>query len=90
MPSRSGSDGYVHKMDGPAIKMSKDDHRRTKSNGKNSGSREYIENQKRLIEQGRYKEAMDNDIQDIRSQFGSKYDDAIQQMQDYAKCMGFI
>lgn len=77
-------------MDGPAIKMSKGDHEKTKSYGRGGSAREYQKNQRRLIEQGRYREAMENDIKDIRDNFGGKYDDAIEQALDYARCMGFI
>ena len=39
--------------------------------------------QAELINQGKFREAMQMDIDDIRSQFGNKYDTHIQQMLDY-------
>ncbi|WP_425510749.1 hemagglutinin repeat-containing protein [Xanthomonas cassavae] len=65
---------------GPAIKMDPDDHRKTASNGSGDDAVAYRAKQKELLEQGRLMEAQQMDIDDIRSKFGSKYDDAIKQM----------
>lgn len=69
--------------DGPAIKMDKEDHRKTASCGNSKEAREYNAKQKELIDQGKFREALQNDIDDIRSKFGDKYDEAISQMMEY-------
>lgn len=69
--------------DGPAIKMDKEDHRQTASCGNSKEAREYNAKQKELIDQGKFREALQNDIDDIRSKFGDKYDEAISQMMEY-------
>ncbi len=79
------ADGASHlkKKDGPAIQMEQADHRKTASHGMQPGSKAYIEKQRQLIKEGKFKEAQQMDIDDIRSKFGNKYDDAIEQMQKY-------
>lgn len=46
-------------------------------------AREYREQQRELIEQGKFKEALQMDIDDIHEKFGGKYDDAIAEMLEY-------
>ncbi|MFD9218633.1 putative T7SS-secreted protein [Streptomyces sp. NPDC060064] len=65
---------------GPAIQMDKADHYETASWGRSREAIEYRKTQQELINQGRYREAIDMDIADIRSKFGSKYDNAIKEM----------
>lgn len=69
--------------DGPAIKMDKQDHRETASCGNSKEAREYRAKQKELIEQGKFREALQMDIDDIHEKFGDKYDDAISEMLEY-------
>jgi hypothetical protein len=38
-----------------------------------------------MIESGDFKGAQQMDIDDVRSKFGDKYDDAIQQMRDHTE-----
>ena len=76
--------------DGPAIVMEEVDHRQTASCGSSLEAREYRAKQKELIDQGKFKEAMQMDIDDIHEKFGDKYDDAIAQMQEVAKEKGLI
>ncbi len=76
--------------DGPAIVMEKVDHRQTASCGSSLDAREYRQQQKELIDQGKFEEAMQMDIDDIHEKFGGKYDDAIAQMQEVAKEKGLI
>lgn len=94
---KKSSDGDTHEVhhmpadnateldrdDGPAIKMKKEDHRQTASCGNSKEAREYRERQKELIEQGKFREALQMDIDDIREKFGDKYDDAIDEMLEY-------
>lgn len=73
----------LERYDGPAIKMEKDDHRQTASCGNSKEAREYRAEQKKLIDQGKFREALKMDIDDIHEKFGSKYDEAIDEMLDY-------
>lgn len=73
----------LERNDGPAIKMEKEDHRQTASCGSSREAREYCAEQKALIEQGKFREAVQLDIDDIRSKFGSKYDSAIAEVLTY-------
>lgn len=73
----------LERNDGPAIAMEKEDHRQTASCGNSLEAREYRAKQKELIEQGKFEEAMQMDIDDIHEKFGDKYDDAIAEMKEY-------
>jgi hypothetical protein len=77
MPSDQASP--LAKGDGPAIRMEPADHRRTASYGGGSGSpqQQYRDQQRSLIDQGKFDDAFLMDVQDIQSKFGSKYDQAI-------------
>ena len=81
MPADSASN--LERNDGPAIKMEKEDHRQTASCGSSAEAREYREQQKELIENGKFREALQMDIDDIHEKFGDKYDDAIAEMMEY-------
>lgn len=81
MPAKSVSP--LSEREGPAISMAPTDHRQTASWGRREEAKAYREKQKQLIEQGRFKEAQQMDVDDIRSNFGDKYDREISQMQDY-------
>lgn len=71
--------------DGPAIKMEKADHRQTASCGNSKEAREYRAKQQELIEQNKFREALQMDIEDIQEKFGNKYDDAIAEMLEYVE-----
>ena len=77
----------ISSNDGPAIKMDPKDHESTASHGNGDAAKAYREQQKALLQQGKLQEAVDMDINDIRSKFGTKYDEAIEQMQDYVKTL---
>lgn len=77
------STSNLERDDGPAIKMEKEDHRQTASYGNSREAREYREKQKELIEQGKFREALQMDIDDLHEKFGDKYDDAIAEMLEY-------
>jgi hypothetical protein len=71
---------------GPAIWMETADHMKTASHGTLGGiGVKYRMRQAALIEQGRFDEALQMDIDDIRSKFGKKYDEGIRQMLEYYK-----
>jgi filamentous hemagglutinin len=52
------------------------------SHGRQAGHTTYLLRQHRLIKQGRFGEAIQMDIDNIRTLFGNKYDEAIQEMID--------
>ena len=81
MPAKSAS--FLNETDGPAIIMDSEDHKKTASYGPSLAAKLYREKQKELIIQGKFDDAVKMDIDDIRSKFGSKYDDAIAQMLSY-------
>jgi hypothetical protein len=85
MPAKSVSP--VSTNDGPAIAMRPADHRKTASWG--TAGTEYRREQARLIQNGDYRGAIQMDTDDIRSKFGSKYDDALRQMLEYVEKQGF-
>lgn len=77
MPSQQASP--LSKADGPAIRMSPEDHRKTASYGGREGSPQqaYRDKQADLINQGKFDDAFMMDVDDIQSKFGNKYDNAI-------------
>jgi len=83
MPAASTSHMSVDEE--PAIWMETLDHRQTESWGRSRSAIAYRRQQRALIQQGKFLEALQIDIDDIRSQFGSKYDEAIQDMLEYVE-----
>jgi len=92
--NESGEDFEVHHMppasingldynDGPAIKMKKQDHRKTASCGSSKDAKRYRGIQQSLVEQGKFRKAVQMDIDDIRRQFGNKYNDALAEYKAY-------
>ncbi|MCF2910373.1 RHS repeat-associated core domain-containing protein [Pseudoalteromonas sp. DL2-H2.2] len=81
MPADSVSP--LSKNKGPAISMDKADHRQTASWGNSKEAKAYRAQQKQLIDNGQFKEAQQMDVNDVQSKFGTKYDSAIREMQDY-------
>lgn len=68
--------------DGPGILMDRVDHRRTGSWGSTHTAQTYRARQRELLDEGRFNDAVQMDIDDIQSKFGDKYDAAILQMLD--------
>ena len=83
MPAASASPLSV--AEGSAIWMEAADHRQTASWGRSRSALSYRKQQQTLIQQGRFEAALQMDIDDIRSKFGSKYDEAMQQMLEYVE-----
>lgn len=81
MPANEATD--LAFRDGPAIKMDKEDHRKTASWGASKEAQLYRAKQKELVDKGEFRKAIQMDIDDIREKFGDKYDEAIDQMLDY-------
>jgi hypothetical protein len=69
--------------DGSSIWMTPEDHRKTASWGRSKEAGAYRDRQKELIDQGRFEDALQMDVDDLRSKFGNTYDPAIQKAQDY-------
>lgn len=98
------SDGNIHEIhhtpadsvtkfdytDGPAIRMDKMDHRQTASWGNSREARQYREIQEKLVSEGKMRDAIQMDIDDIVSKFGDKYDESIKQMLEYCTQRGFF
>ncbi|MCX7749466.1 MAG: hypothetical protein N2645_21620 [Clostridia bacterium] len=81
--------GTVSTWTAPCILMTPEDHRNTKSWGNSTTAQQYRADQLALVRQGKYLAAMQMDIRDIKSKFGSKYDNAISQMVVYATSLGW-
>ena len=81
MPAKSTSE--LDENDGPAIIMEKEDHKKTASFGNSKEAQEYRAKQKELIDEGKFDEALQMDIDDIKEKFGDKYDDAIEELKEY-------
>ena len=79
----------ISKGRGPAVAMLPKDHLNTASHGRGPAARAYRKAQADLIAKGDFRGAIRMDIDDIRGKFGSKYDDAIEQMLEYVSAKGF-
>ena len=77
MPAKSASP--LKAKEGPAIRMKIKDHRDTKSFGRGKTQDAYRKKQKGLIDKGKFRDAFEMDVQDVRNQFGKKYNKAIKQ-----------
>ena len=75
----------ISSEDGPAIKMDPEDHKLTASYGRSKEAERYRAKQKELLDEGKLEEAINMDVMDIRQKFGNKYDNAIEEMLEYAK-----
>lgn len=85
MPSQSsGNKGGK----GGAITMYTEDHKLTASCDNKPGSREYRALQKKLMEEGKFWDAFDMDVKDLKNKFGNKYDDAVAELTDWYKRQG--
>lgn len=78
-------DAPISSEDGPAIKMDPKDHRRTASHGSSDEAKAYRARQQELLNEGKLNEAIEMDVDDIRSKFGDKYNEGIDEMLDYAE-----
>ena len=70
---------------GPAISMSEEDHKRTRSYGSDAAAEEYREKQRALIDRGKFREAQQMDIDELREMFPGKYERQIREMLDYTE-----
>ena len=77
--------------EGPSIWMETTDHRMTSIHGwQGKEGALYRQTQLDLINQGKFADAIQMDIDDIQSSFGSKYDSSINEMLDYSYEKGLI
>lgn len=81
MPSDSVSS--LSRSKGPAIRMDKLDHKSTASYDHIDGAQEFRDAQKELINSGNFHKALQMDIDDIRRNFGNKYDLHISELLKY-------
>lgn len=80
---------------GPAIQMDPRDHKHTSSNGQNgAASAEFRDQTAQMIDEGRYRDMMAREVNDVRraSTIGSddirKYNDAMKEALEYAEASG--
>lgn len=71
----------LSKNKGPGILMDKADHQKTASWGRSKSAQKYRQKQNDLIDQGKMDDAIQMDIDDVRS-IDTKYDDRIMEMID--------
>jgi hypothetical protein len=87
----TGLDGYVWRVAndrGPSIWMRTEDHQTTKSFGSGRLADAYRAKQDQLIKQGKFKEAVQMDIDDIRTNFpDDRYEPGIKQLEKYIKTL---
>lgn len=82
----------LDRNDGPAIQMDPRDHKLTKSNGSGLQATTYRDAIEALLNQGKWREAMLKEIQDIRRiqnliKDPGKYNEAMLEMLKYFKCL---
>jgi hypothetical protein len=80
----------IPRLEGPAIQMDAADHQQTSSWGRGEGPDAYRQRVGNMIEEGSMRDAMATDIRDVRGRFGTKYNQAIREMLDYAKGGGYL
>lgn len=73
----------VEYMQCPAIAMEVKDHKRTASWGPSIDAGLYRDEQAKLIKEGKFRDALQMDIDDIHEKFDDKYDTGIKQMLNY-------
>jgi RHS repeat-associated protein len=88
MPADSTSP--LSRARGPAIQMEQAEHALTSSYGNSAAAQAYRQEIGALIQQGRWRDAMAQEIRDVRRIAGSKYNQAVQQMLEYGRSIGVI
>jgi hypothetical protein len=88
MPARSVSP--LDPEAGPAIQMDKPDHALTSSVGTTPEAMEYRATIKVLLDEGEWRAAMLLEIKDVRRVAGTKYNQAIREMLEYATALGLL
>jgi hypothetical protein len=70
--------------------MEQAEHALTSSYGNSAAAQGYRQEIGALIQQGRWRDAMAQEIRDVRRIAGSKYNQAVQQMLEYGRSIGVI
>jgi hypothetical protein len=78
IPPKDVLRGILAPAKGPSIEMDIEDHEKTASWG--PPGMDHRAKQRKLLEQGKFREAIKMDIDDIRKQFGTRYDGALEEM----------
>ena len=71
----------------PAIIITKKDHEKTRSNDKKLSSLKFQKSQKKLINEKKYTQAFENEKNDIISNFGSRYNKQLNQVENYVQTL---
>jgi len=74
----------------PSVHMDTPDHRNMTSTGSRRQSVKWRQRQSELIKDGKFGKAMEMDIREIKRRYGSKYNEQIQEMLDYALKKGYL
>jgi len=77
----------LESSEGPAITIKKSDHKMTASYDNIKGAKDYRKKQLELISDGRFMEAFEMDVDDIKRKFGNKYDKRIEDARAYAQLL---
>ncbi|MDN3693344.1 RHS repeat-associated core domain-containing protein [Chryseobacterium tructae] len=88
--SYKGSGLGISHYKGPSTWMETADHMKTASWGNYATAKQWRGVQEDLINRGKFGKAMEMDIKDVKRKFGSKYNQGMQEMIDYAKTEGQI
>jgi hypothetical protein len=75
---------------GPAIQMEQAEHALTSSYRNSGAAQAYRQKVAELIQQGRWRDAIAQEIRDVRRIAGSKYNQAVQQMLGYGRSIEII
>jgi hypothetical protein len=73
----------LNENQGPSIRMTDEDHKQTASYDSREGAKKHRNDQRDLLKQGKYREAWDLDVKDIRDKFPNKYDQHINQAEKH-------
>ena len=68
--------------------MSSDDHQQTGSWGSGRDAQRYRAEEAELLRQGKYRQAFNKSVRDIRKKFGNKYDAEIEQARKHFRKNG--
>lgn len=85
MPAASASP--LPRDAGPAIKMDPADHKRTASHGSGAAAKKYQATQRKLIAQGKFRQAFMMDVADVKAKFGNKYNKGLAEAIAYMECL---
>lgn len=82
VPADSANE-HLTSGEGPVVRLEIADHKATSSSGSGKRAVEIRAKQTKLINEGKFMEALEMDVNELRTKFGAKYEVGIQQMLDY-------